>query len=232
MSKMKQAGYSEDYRKHVLKNALARFDKRVNDDKNGVSPMNRPTGYNLVERKKQKKLKKKNWYAKGGYTAPLFVPATPDSELAKWLMPIAESESRESGIKLRIVEKGGPTIGKMLQRPNPSASQGCGKEECEMCSQPGGGKLCHKNNAVYKYECNLDGYTYIGETSRNFFSRNQEHQENYVKRKPDSFINNHQTEMHGGAEPDFKYSVLKTFKDPLSRQVSEGVHIRRLPGVF
>ena len=36
--------------------------------------------------------------------------------------------------------------------------------------------------------------------------------------------------MHGGAEPDFKYSVLKTFKDPLSRQVCEGVNIRRLPG--
>ena len=99
MSRMMQAGYSEDYRKHVLKNALARFDKRISDDKNGVSPMNRPTGYNQVERKKQKKLKKKNWYSKGGYTAPLFVPATPNSELANMLKPIAESESRETGIK-------------------------------------------------------------------------------------------------------------------------------------
>ena len=229
MSRMKQAGYSEDYRKHVLKNALARYDKRLSDDKNGLSPMNRPSGFNFIERKKQKQLKKKNWYAKEGYTAPLFVAATPNSELANMLIPIAESQFSETGIKLRIVEKGGPTIGKMLQRPNPSASGGCGKEECMMCSQPGGGKLCHKNNSVYKYECNLDGYGYIGETSRNFFSRNQEHQENYFKQKADSFINNHQLEMHGGEEPDFKCSVIKTFKDPLSRQVCEGVQIRRLP---
>ena len=55
-----------------------------------------------------------------------------------------------------------------------------------------------------------------------FFSRNEEHQENYTKQKPDSFINNHQIEMHGGDEPDFKCSVIKTFKDPLSRQVFEG----------
>ena len=121
-------------------------------------------------------------------------------------------------------------IGKMLQRPNPSASDGCGKEECTMCSQPGGGKMCHKLNAVYKYECNLDGYSYIGETSRNFFSRNQEHEENYLNKRPESFINNHQAEMHGGQDPDFKYSVLKTFKDPLSRQICEGVQIRRLSG--
>ena len=163
MGRMMQAGYSENYRMHVLKNALARYDKRLEDDKNGVSPMNRPTGYNLIERKKQKKLKKKNWYAKGGYTAPLFVPATPNSELYNLLKPIAESEN-EAGIKVRLVEKGGPTIGKMLQRPNPSASEGCGKEECKMCSQPGGGKMCHKLNAVYKYECNLDGYSYVGES--------------------------------------------------------------------
>ena len=115
----------------------------------------------------------------------------------------------------------------MLQRPNPSASDGCGKEECTMCSQPGGGKMCHKLNAVYKYECNLDGFSYIGETSRNFFSRNQEHEENYLNKRPESFINNHQAEMHGGQDPDFKYSVLKTFKDPLSRQICEGVQIRR-----
>ena len=26
-------------------------------------------------------------------------------------------------------------------------------------------QMCHKLNAVYKSECNLDGYSYIGETS-------------------------------------------------------------------
>ena len=51
---MKQAGYHEDYRKHVLLNALAIYDKKVRDDLDGTCPLNRPTGYQKVERKKQR----------------------------------------------------------------------------------------------------------------------------------------------------------------------------------
>ena len=46
------------------------------------------------------------------------------------------------------------------------------------------------------------------------------------KKKDDSFINNHQKEKHNDEQPDFCVKVLKTFNDPLSRQVYEGVHIR------
>ena len=42
-----------------------------------------------------------------------------------------------------------------------------------------------------------------------------------------SFISNHQSEHHNGDMPDFKVKVLKSFKDPLSRQVYEGIYIRR-----
>ena len=37
----------------------------------------------------------------------------------------------------------------------------------------------------------------------------------------------HQQEVHGGAEPDFNMKVLKSFKNPMSRQIYEGVKIRR-----
>ena len=33
--------------------------------------------------------------------------------------------------------------------------------------------------------------------------------------------------VHGGMEPDFNVKVLKSFKDPMSRQIYEGVKIRR-----
>ena len=61
------------------------------------------------------------------------------------------------------------------------------------------------------------------------YSRDKEHNENY-KKKPDSFLNNHQIEKHNGEEADFNFKVLKSFKDPLSRQIFEGVQIRRATG--
>ena len=45
------------------------------------------------------------------------------------------------------------------------------------------------------------------------------------KKKPDSFINNHQVESHEGADPNFSVRVVGSYKDPLSRQVAEGVLI-------
>ena len=58
----------------------------------------------------------------------------------------------------------------------------------------------------------------------------REHSENYKKQKPDSFLNNHQAEKHNGSEANFNFKVLKSFKDPMSRQIYEGVQIRRATG--
>ena len=127
MSRMKQAGYHEDYRKHVLLNALAVYDKKIRDDLDGVCPLNRPAGYQKIQRRKEKVLKKKNWSTKGGYLAPIMVPATPNGELARMLKEVAEAEN-ECGIKFKIIEKGGKTIEKQLQNPNPTSSGNVEKE--------------------------------------------------------------------------------------------------------
>ena len=89
----------------------------------------------------------------------------------------------------------------MLQRPNPTAGQKCGKESskkdpCNMCAQTGGGKLCHKCNVMYKYKCNKCGCEYIGETSQNFYSRDQKHMKKYNENSKESFMFNHQKECH------------------------------------
>ena len=49
------------------------------------------------------------------------------------------------------------------------------------------------------------------------------------KRNPDSFIKQHQVEVHQDMPADFAARVTGTFKDCLSRQISEGVSIRRCP---
>ena len=101
MGRMKAAVYREDQRKHVLLNALAIYDKKVMLDSEGGTPLNRPSNYKKNERVKQKRMKKKNWATKGGHDAVIIVAATPDSELARGLQKIADSE-KDSRIWFKI----------------------------------------------------------------------------------------------------------------------------------
>ena len=75
----------------------------------------------MAERKKEKKNKKKTWYTKGGYVAPIIVPATPGGKLANMLKCVAEAEGAATEIKFKVVEKGGPSVENLLQKPNPTA---------------------------------------------------------------------------------------------------------------
>ena len=64
-----------------------------------------------------------------------------------------------------------------------------------------------------------------GETSRNLYTRALEHKKKYEEKASDSFINNHQIESHDGSDPIFTVKVVGSYRDPLSRQVAEGVLI-------
>ena len=71
----------------------------------------------------------------------------------------------------------------------------------------------------------------MGESSRNLYTRAREHVKLYEGRKrgsaKESFIFDHQTLIHGGADAKFSARVTDTFRDCLSRQISEAVTIRR-----
>ena len=52
----------------------------------------------------------------------------------------------KGGIRFKIVEMGGRKLKSELQRSNPTASPGCGKEDCIGCSAVRGkGGQCHRN---------------------------------------------------------------------------------------
>ena len=67
--------------------------------------------------------------------------------------------------------------------------------------------------------------TYIGETSRNVYTRSLEHSGKYDKNNSDSFILKHQNEYHNGEPANVKVKFVKSFKDAMSRQISEAVTI-------
>ena len=230
LGRMKMAGYKENYRKVVLKHALSIYDKKWDDEKEGIRPIFRPKDWNKDERKKAKKSKKYEWSTKGGYIAPIFVPSSPGGELAKEMRRVAQTEATKD-IKFKIVEMGGRTLKSELQRSNPTATPGCDEEDCLGCGEEKGrGGQCHRSNVNYVIECQLcpenNKATYIGETARNLYTRGKEHLYAYSTNK-DSFIRKHMEESHNGIEAKMTAKVTHNNQDCLTRQVREGVLIRR-----
>ena len=226
MRRMKVAGYGERYRENVLKQALSVYDNKWKDNEEGVRPVFRPKGYRKEERKREKERKRCDWSKKGGGIAPIFVPATPRSELLKRMRKAAE-ETEKEGIKFTLVEMGGRTIKSRLQKSNPTATPGCDLPDCPCCMEERGkGGQCHRNNVNYKVTCKLcpkgKEAVYIGETARNLYTRMKEH---YSGGGEGSFIAKHLEGSHAGQEGIFEARVTKTNKDCLSRQVREGVYI-------
>ena len=231
MLRMMRSGYPQKYRVDTLTRALRIYDDMVQKDKEGTRPLYRPKDWKRAERQRSKQKKKYEWSTRGGFIAPIFVPPTPNSELALSLKAVAENEA-EAGVKFKIVETGGLSIKSVLQRSNPLETPGCDDEECLPC-KPGRGEggQCDGCGVNYQIECQLcpddQKEVYIGESSRNLFTRSQEHVNNFRSGLQSSFMLKHQNDKHSGEEPNFKASVTARTRDCLARQVREAVLIRR-----
>ena len=132
MKRMMAGGYHEKYQENVLRNALAVYDSKLKDDAEGSVPLNRPRGYKKAERRKEKRRKRNSWGTKGGHIAPIIVPSTPNGELARRLRKVAEEETIP-GIKFKVAEHGGKTVGGQLQKTNSTGSSGCQEVKCPVC---------------------------------------------------------------------------------------------------
>ena len=229
MQRMRDAGYGENYRAGILQQAMAIYKEKKKEENDGVRPLYRPKTWKKEERKKRKRESRHEWSTKGGYIAPIFVPASPKGELAKRMRKVVEDE-KKGNIKFKIVEMGGKTLKRELQKSNPTATPGCSKQDCVGCRlEKGGGGQCHKNNVNYEIECKLcqdsNPTVYIGETARNLYTRGGEH---LLRRGEDeSFMNKHMRDHHVGEEDSFAAKVTHFNKDSLTRQIREGVLIRR-----
>ena len=70
-------------------------------------------------------------------------------------------------------------------------------------------------------------HVYIGETSRPFRQRVKEHYQKLKVGNLGSFMLNHWMERHGLSTepPEFEWKIIAKYKDPLRRQLCEGLHI-------
>ena len=142
---------------------------------------------------------------------------------------IAEKEKKD-GIHFNIVEIGGRTLKSELQKSNPTATPGCDKEDCLPCSNGRGkGGKCHANNVNYQIEClecpEQRRPIYHGETSKNLYTRASQHLS--MRSQEESFMRKHEVEAHEGRTVKFGAKVTHTNRDCMSRQIREGVGMRR-----
>ena len=159
----------------------------VKDDQSGLRPIYRPKDWNIEARRKEKFKKRNSWSTKGGYVSPIFGPPTPNGELAQQLRKIADIEA-EAGVRFKIVETGGNSVKSRIQKSNPTATEGCTNQQCVACkTEKGGGGDCRKGGITYEFECQLcppdQKSLYIGESSRNLYTRGKEHVDRYRNKK-------------------------------------------------
>ena len=240
MIKMKNSGYNKNYRIQILDSAIKAFDKMLEEDRNGTKPLYRNRTWNRDERLKSKENKNTSWYKDSTkpkqdktYKTVLFVPPTPGSELLKEMRNREEELNRFNRERIKIVEKGGTKIEKLLTKKNPFKEEKCKDKWCPLCKgNLGDLKIaCNTNNLGYRWICRTCEKTkniskvYEGETSRSIRLRSTEHLAAFKNQKSDSVLYKHKKLEHIDEEVEYGLEVTGLFKDALTRQANESVRI-------
>jgi hypothetical protein len=172
----------------------------------------------------------------------MFVDNSGGGELARRLQEAEEGLGRATGYRVRIVESAGTPLGMLLPSTNPWGPPDCDRHDCVPCGQGDDKRMdCRKRNLLYENRCeacNKDGQKdgkvladgkgiYVGETSRSMYERAKEHEADKMKKSEDSHQIKHWLTEHQDLlePPKFRFKIIQTFQDPLSRQLAEAVRI-------
>lgn len=227
VKRMQFSGYNKRFRFEIVNSAFNAYHAIEVQVRAGKRPMYRKINWKREERKQMKADKKTNWYEKDGCDAVIFVPATPKSELAR----MYKEKIKKSDIKIKVVERGGTKIKNLLQINDPLSDKKCSKEDkCFVCESGNDKSLCRSSSINYKIECTdvLCKGIYNGQSSKNGYSRGQEHCDDFKRKGENSVMWKHCREKHGGQISKFKMSVRKTNRnDPTKRQITEAIYINK-----
>ena len=175
----------------------------------------------------------------------IFLDNTPGGELSRRFQEAEAEAGKMSGYRVRIAEAAGTPLSILLPSTNPWGPSDCERLDCVTCKQEDENRInCRQRNILYESECTLcagqkvkqkDGnYSlgdgkgiYVGESSRSIYERAKEHEMDKVKGSEDSHQIKHWLSSHEEllTPPSFKFKIVRTFQDPLTRQLSEAVRI-------
>ena len=184
-------------------------------------------------------MKTKQWFKKGAENDqcfPIFCPCTPDSKLLLRWRGVAEEVSKSSRgrVKAKIVEQAGTPLKTLLCKSAPKEDSKCHAEDCQVCNYDTPRRYaCRKitpGGIGYEAQCmtclqNKGKISlYHGETSRTLYTRSKEHLSQGAGSEDKPLIK-HSRIHHPEMEAIFDIKPVEFFKDPLTRQINEGVRI-------
>ena len=226
MARMQASGYDHAFRLQILKSAKNAYAKLKEGESHGIK-MHRERTWNRNQRRKEKEGRRKNWFNTDKYHSVMFIAATPKSELKKKMQ---DAINRKGG-KIKVIEKSGTKIIRMLQRNDPFKNKRCAEhEKCLVCSgdKPGG---CRDNGVTYRINCkgNCD-HEYNGQTGQNGFTRGCCHLDDYRLKKEDSPLWKHCVKVHNSELQSFQMTILDRCRgDATKRQILESLRIQQVP---
>ena len=155
---------------------------------------------------------------------------TPNGELAK----AYRRALKEASIKIRVVERAGESMKKVLRKSDPFREEKCNKNKCRVCKL-GSYTNCKERGVVYQIKCqgctgsSLHDGLYVGETARSIEERVTESLAKYEVKDKNSSFQKHIEEKHGGERQDFEVKVVSSCgNDAMPRQVTEAILTKEL----
>ena len=93
--------------------------------------------------------------------------------------------------------------------------------------------MCRKTEVTYEVGCKKCDGRYVGQTSRNGYTRGREHTEDIIKKNKESPFVVHSEEKHGerARVEDYKMKITGIYRgDATKRQVAEAIKIQHAQG--
>ena len=229
--KMVKSGYGNRDILTFMKSGVNLYEKMCRDDREGVRPLYRPRDYRTIERWHKKIAKKSSWSRS---ESVCFIP------FSKKLKEAVENSITNSKENIRVVERGGVSLKKLLQKSNPHKETFCTDKQCSVCRvreggqdgcKPGGCNIDGVGYVVTCLDCQENGrdYHYEGETGHSLRQRSSQHERDLRSGNTNSGLVRHSQQHHEGVTPRYRYQVRKVFDDALTRQIEEGVRIESYP---
>ena len=162
----------------------------------------------------------------------MFIPPPPNGTLAKLLRKREAELNGKSNMCIKIVEKGGPKIKRILVKSDPFPKTKCDVKDCPFCEpfpllKTDEKQNCYAHNVGYSIECQLCGMSYEGETHRKISVRGREHVRGLRNKCDTNPLQKHISNNHPEGGCTFKLKVTGRFMDALSRQADEGLRIQQ-----
>ena len=176
-----------------------------------------------------------------------FLDNTAGGILVKRMQEGESTIGDKTDVRVRMTEAAGTPLGVLLTSNNPWGTKDCERDDCVTCAQGDENLIdCKKRNILYESACTVCNPVdekkgkkneisflkagkaiYVGESSRSLYERTKEHMSDRNGWKEESHQVKHWITDHPELQepPRFRFKLVRSFKDPMSRQLSEAVRI-------